>query len=190
MTDRLITHVEREIKLWFPSPVDARTAILATGAALVRPRRLQDDRLLDREDGSLRRARSTLRVRSESVGDSLTFKGPSQTSRMKVREEIETPVGRADVMLELLTRLGYAVWFRYQKYREEYARDSVVLALDETPMGTFLEIEGSEHAIEAMTRDLGRTPADYVVASYHALYLGHCDARGQTAGDMLFETDQ
>lgn len=62
-----------------------------------------------------------------------------------------------------------------------------MVAIDETPVGTFVEIEGAEQAIVETARALGRTPADYIVASYRTLYLQHCDARGQTASDMLFE---
>lgn len=182
-----VTRIEREIKLRFASPTDARAAVHATGAILVRPRRLQDDHLLDHEDGTLRRARSILRVRRERDTALLTFKGPAQPSTMKVREEVETAIGQADEALHLLERLGLRVWFRYQKYREEYARDGALVAIDETPVGTFVEIEGAEQDIAETARALGRTPADYIVASYRTLYLQHCEARGQTASDMLFE---
>ena len=53
--------------------------------------------------------------------------------------------------------LGLHVWFRYQKFREEFAAEDVTIALDETPVGTFVEIEGGERAIEFMARALGRS---------------------------------
>ena len=77
----------------------------------------------------------------------LTFKGPVQNSPMKLREEMETVVGDGLLLLHVLEELGFRVWFRYEKYREEFAHEDVTIAIDETPVGTFVEIEGSERGI-------------------------------------------
>ncbi len=180
--------IEREIKLRFESPAAARAAVRATGAAARRARRLQDDRLLDWPDGRLRDRRCTLRVRDQSGAAVLTFKGPPQPDAMKVREELETTAGDAALLLRLLERLGLQVWFRYQKYREEYALGDVVLTVDETPIGTFVELEGGERGITEIAAALGRTAGDYVAASYHDLFLSAAPggARGRT--DMVFDS--
>jgi adenylate cyclase class IV len=44
----------------------------------------------------------------------LTFKEPVQPSSMKLREELETVVGDG-TLLPHLRRLGFHVWFRYEK---------------------------------------------------------------------------
>jgi hypothetical protein len=62
----------------------------------------------------------------------------------------------------------------------------VVLTIDETPAGVFVEIEGSEAGIAAMAEALGRTPADFVLDSYRTLWLKHRDARGLCGTDMIF----
>src|SRR5687767_6580408 len=116
------TVFEREIKLRFASADEARTAIIATGATPLLGRRLQEDVLLDSEDEQLRRRRCVLRVRTELGKSRLTFKGPVQPSTMKLREEVETVVGDGEVLLRVLHELGLHVWFRYEKYREEFAR--------------------------------------------------------------------
>jgi adenylate cyclase class 2 len=181
--------LEREIKLRFGDAETARAAILRTGATPVRARRLQEDCLLDAADESLHRRRSVLRVRLESGKSLLTFKGPVQPSVMKVREELETVVGDGPLLLKILEELGFRIWFRYQKYREEFALEDVIVALDETPVGTFVEIEGGDRGIGEMADALGRGPSDYLLDSYRRLYLLDCEARGVAPTDMLFEDD-
>ena len=178
--------LEREIKLSFATPDAARTAVLAAGAQPFRERRLQDDYLLDTPEETLRRRRSALRVRMESGRSLLTFKGPVQPSTMKLREELETAIADGRLMIRMLEELGFRVWFRYQKYREEFVLDDVVIAIDETPVGIYVEIEGGERGIEAATAALGRGPSDYLLDSYRGLFVRHCEARGLAVTDMIF----
>jgi len=181
--------LEREIKLRFDSAEAARAAVLRAGATPVRSRRLQEDCLLDAADETLHVRRCVLRVRIESGKSLLTFKGPVQPSVMKLREELETVIGNGPLVLRILEELGFRVWFRYQKYREEFALEDVIVAVDETPVGTFVEIEGGDRGIVDMAEALGRGPADYLLDSYRRLYTLDCDARGVPPGDMLFEDD-
>jgi adenylate cyclase, class 2 len=179
--------LEREVKLPFSGPAEAREAIVGTGATPLRGRRLQEDCLLDTADEALRGRRCVLRVRIEAGRNLLTFKGPVQTSPMKLREELETAVGDGALFLRILEEIGFTICFRYQKYREEFAREDVTVSLDETPVGTFVEIEGSERGILETTRALRRTPEDWVLDSYRGLFLKHCEAHHLTATDMIFE---
>ena len=177
--------IEREVKLRFDSPEEARSAILSTGAAPLRARCLQEDALLDTDDESLQFRHSALRLRTEAGRTLLTFKGPVAKGTMKVRDEYETEIGNREVMTQVLTALGLHVWFRYEKYREEYTAANVTVALDETPVGTFVEIEGDEHGIHAMTRALGRTPDDFIILSYRRLFVRHREEYG-LGTNMLF----
>lgn len=181
------TSVEREIKLRFETVEDARAAILAAGASPLLGRRLQEDSLLDTEDGQLRQRRCVLRVRAECGKSRLTFKGPLQPGIFKIREEIETVVGDGDVLLRVLEELGLRVWFRYEKYREEFSHEDVIVAIDETPLGVFVEIEGSETGIASMAEALGRSTSDYIADSYRALFLRHQEALGLAGTDMVFD---
>ena len=181
--------LEREVKLRFESAEAARTAVMATGATPVHGRRLQEDCLLDTAVEDLHRRRSALRVRMDGGRSLLTFKGPVQPSVMKVREELETIVGDGHLLLRILEELGFHVWFRYQKYREEFAIDDCIVAIDETPVGVFVEIEGGERGIAHVAQALGRGPADYLLESYRGLFVQHCEQRGIPATDMLFDAD-
>jgi adenylate cyclase class 2 len=183
----MTTTLEREIKLRFESAEEARAAILAAGATPLHGRRLQEDSLLDSEDETLRRRRCVLRVRVENGKSRITFKGPVQPSAVKLREELETVVGDGEVLLHILEELGLHVWFRYEKYREEFSHEDVIVAVDETPVGVFVEIEGTENGIMAMADALGRTPDDYVLDSYRGLFLKHREQFGLTRTDMVFD---
>jgi len=128
-----------------------------------------------------------LRVRVECGKTLVTFKGPVHAADMKVREELETIVGDGLTLLRVLEELGFRIWFRYQKYREEFALEDVTVAIDETPVGTFVEIEGSEQGIHQMASALARKPSDYVLDSYRGLFVRHCQTHGLPVSDMLFE---
>jgi adenylate cyclase class 2 len=180
------TTLEREIKLRFDSVEEAREAVLASGATPLHGRRLQEDSLLDSETEDLRLRRCVLRVRIENGKSRLTFKGPVQSSAMKLREEFETVVGDGEILLHVFEELGLHVWFRYEKYREEFAHEDVIVAIDETPVGIYVEIEGGEAGITAKAAALGRSPADYIVDSYRALFLQHRERLGLAGPDMLF----
>ena len=179
--------LEREIKLRFDTVDAARAAIVAVGATPLRCRRLQEDALLDTDDESLRRHGSVLRVRVESGKSTVTYKGPIQPSLMKLREELETIIGDGQTLLDVFSRLGFHVWFRYQKYREEFAVEDVIVAIDETPVGVFVEIEGGDAGIHDVAEALGRGPGDYMLDSYRRIYVNDCAARGVRPADMLFE---
>lgn len=181
------TPLEREIKLRYRSAADARQAVLALGAVPLHGRRLQTDVLLDTPDGLLGSKGSTLRIRSEAGTSRLTFKGPVQPAAVKVREELETPVGDGAVLFRVFTELGLRIGFRYEKYREEFSHGDLVVAIDETPIGVFVELEGSEPEIAAAAAALGRPVRDCIVDSYRGLFLQHRQALGLPDGDMVFD---
>lgn len=175
--------IEREIKLSFHTADEARAALTNAGAAPAIARRLQDDVLYDSSDNRLFALRSALRLRRDAGRALLTFKGPVEPALTKTREEIETAVADHDAAAVILDRLGFKPWFRYQKYREEFRAPSVVAAVDETPAGVFVEIEGTEDAIVDLAARMGRGPEDFILDSYRAIWV---QARGADAGDMLF----
>jgi adenylate cyclase class 2 len=178
--------IEREIKLLVHSVPDARAAIIKAGAAPLKCRRLQEDALFDTDDETLRRSGCALRIRIDSGRSLLTFKGPVQPGSMKMREEHETVISDGEVLTHVLESLGMHVWFRYQKFREEFAAEDATIALDETPIGTFIEIEGGERAILSMTWALGRTPDDFILDSYRSLFLARRAEFGLEGCHMMF----
>jgi adenylate cyclase class 2 len=156
----------------------------------LRPPRLQDDTLYDTRDATLRAKRAVVRLRREPDRAYVTYKGPVQPGPMKIREEQETEVADAEVLRHVLRELGLEAWFRYQKFREEYEAPGVVIALDETPIGTYLEVEGSEEGILTVTDALGRSPADFILDSYRGLFMAFIQLNDLSARDMLFDAGE
>ncbi len=162
--------IEQEIKLRFDTHEAARQAVIAAGGRLVRSERPQDDRFLDTTDDRLSDGGCALRIRREPGVTTLTFKGPIEAGPVKSREEIETTVADADIAEALLGKLGFAEWWRVLKHREDYLIGDVCVFIDQTPVGVFVEIEGTLETIAATARALGRAPKDYILDSYRTLY--------------------
>lgn len=178
--------VEREVKLAYPDADTARAALRAAGAVPLRARRLQRDTIYDTADGRLRMGGQVLRIRDDDGQSVLTLKGPVQQGSMKVREERESAVEDARVLEAVFGALGLEVAFRYEKYREEFTLAGCLVALDEVPVGVYMELEGAEDAILAATRALGRTPQDFNRDSYRALFVASQAGAAAPARDMLF----
>jgi adenylate cyclase class 2 len=168
-----------------PSAEAARTRVLALGATPRWPRRLQRDVIVDTADGALVSRGCALRVRDDDGDAYLTYKGAVVPGPLKVREELETSAASAECLLAILAALGYQPVFRYEKYREELAVPGALIAIDETPIGTFLEIEGLEDAIHEWAARLGFSPADYITTSYRTLWVA-AGGDAARAGDMIF----
>lgn len=160
---------------------------------------------LRRETPSARAGKPRTRhKRAKGRAGLLTFKGPvpnkrngkrsgeqGSAAKYKIREEIECRIGDADRLERLFKRLGLQPWFRYEKYRTKYRLRQfprLQVDLDETPIGTFLELEGAKSAIDAAARALGYGAKDYIAASYLELYFEDCDRRGVKPGNMVFRT--
>jgi adenylate cyclase class 2 len=174
--------VETEIKLRYDSPEGARNALVGIGATLERSRHFEENMLLDHADMRMRIVGSLLRIRETEGAGVLTFKGPRRVvGGIKSREEVESQVSDPKALLYILERLGLRPSFRYQKYREVYSWKGLELVIDETPIGTFVEIEGEVDGIREAATALGRSADDYIADSYIALYT----ASGGT-GDMVF----
>jgi adenylate cyclase class 2 len=175
--------VESEIKLRMDGPDSARRAVTALGASPARPRHLEDNTLYDDAGSSLYAAGCALRLRRAGSRAIVTYKGLRQerADGVKSRPETELEVGDADAFEAILAALGYRKVFRYQKYRESYHWRDVEIVVDETPIGTYLEIEGPVATIHAAARAIGFGPQDYIGDSYAALFL----ASGGV-GDMVF----
>jgi adenylate cyclase class 2 len=135
----------------------------------------------------------------------LTFKRPiaetsapanpaQQPNRHKVREELELEVTSAADLARIFEGLGMHGWFRYEKYRTTFRLPAsarwakgLLIELDETCIGAFVELEGPPEAIDRAATQLGYSTREYILQNYLSLYLEDCRQRGKKPGDMVFE---
>jgi adenylate cyclase class 2 len=183
---------EVEVKLRVEDPQGAAALLASQGFCVVHPRAFEANVLFDTPERSLRAERRLLRVREFGGVATLTYKGTPETGRHKSREELETEVADAETLRTMLGRLGYLPVFRYEKYRTVYRQpgETAGLAvLDETPIGCWMELEGTPEWIDATAPRLGFTQREYITESYGALWLQHCREHGIDSNDMVFPPD-
>jgi len=180
--------VETEIKIRIESVEDFVGLLISHGAERVSERSLEDNIIFDFADSSLKSAHCLLRVRFVGGRGVLTYKGaPRPDGIFKSREELETGIDNPETAIEILGRIGMRQGFRYQKYRREFALDGVHVAVDETPIGNYAELEGTEEEILNLAQELDVAEALFIRRSYHALYLDYCRKRGVSPQSMVFQ---
>ena len=178
---------ETEIKVKLSGPEDFLLRLKALRPLTVSDRHFEDNYLLDFPNHALQKSRSLMRVRCAQGRALLTYKGPpAEAGVFRSLEEIETGADDYARALEIFRRLGLQVWFRYQKYRREYGVDNVIIAVDETPIGDYAELEGAEEGILALAQRLGFDVSEFIRHNYYALYVDACRTRGIEVGDMVF----
>jgi adenylate cyclase, class 2 len=180
---------ETEIKLAVKDARSARRLLRTAGFVVLRKRVFEANTVFDTPEQSLRTASRLLRIREAGRVATITYKGVPQGGKHKSREELETHIDKAAAMKAIVERLGYRPVFRYEKYRTEFhqPRRAGVATLDETPIGVFLELEGTPHWIDRTARRLGFQESDYITDSYGRIYLDWCAAKGRKPGDFTFE---
>ena len=200
---------EREIKLRINDLPALQHALANLGARIVKQRVHEHNTIFDTPRFTLAKREQLLRIRTETLvaknrktspHSVVTFKKPILTAgaagkieRHKVREEAELKISDARALAEIFDGLGLRGWFRYEKFRTTFQLRAsnvwakrLLLELDETPIGIFLELEGPAKAIDRAAQALGFDKKDYILANYLVLYREFSVSRGEEPGDMLF----
>jgi adenylate cyclase class 2 len=186
--------IETEIKIHLASGEAFLRKLQMMDSSILSTRHFEDNWVLDYPDSRLRSSGCLLRVRSAGDRSYLTYKGPQRAGgKFKVREEFEIAVEDGKTVLLILEKLGLRVWFRYQKYRSEYsvavpdsAGDRIHVTYDETPVGIYAELEGSEEGIRRIAGAMGIDDSSFIRDSYYTIYARACRERGRVPGNMIF----
>ena len=207
------TNREIEVKLRV-ADVPAMLCKLENLGARYESRVLERNTLYDTPDSGFRRRGALLRIRAETVRPPLagvqtsspggrftrrtilTSKAPAaprspHDRRYKEKRERELVVpGSPTHWDRKLRSLGLGPGFRYDKIRSTFRLSrfpGLAIELDETPAGTFLELEGLPRAIDRAARALGYSSRDYYCGSYWDVYVADCRRRGITPRNMVFD---
>jgi adenylate cyclase class 2 len=188
-----------EIELKFPvaDPQALQFRLPRLGFHLETPRTFEHNTLFDTPARDLRAKRQILRLREYGGIHTLTHKriddsGNPDITRYKIRIETETTVSDPHALAEIFAQLGYQSAFVYEKYRTEYSIfDSATnttphLVLDETPIGTYAELEGPTDWIDRTVATLGIDPATCLTDSYGKLFLDWKQRTGSPAEHLTF----
>jgi len=189
---------EIELKFPVPDPAALQSRITQLGFHLETPRTFEHNVLYDTPARALRVRREILRIRKYGDIWTVTHKrtngeeNPSEPTRYKVRIETETTVADGEALGHIFEQMGYTPAFIYEKYRTEWsASDSETgatphLVLDETPIGTYAELEGPPAWIDRTVAQLDIDPATCITDSYGVLFLNWKQRTGSPAEHLTF----
>jgi len=192
---------EVEIKLRIRDVAALIAKIRRLGAAC-EGRVFEENTLFDTPESDFRRSGRLLRVRIERPAPSgippggkrhavVTSKSPapaSARSSYKEKLERELRIRSPERWHTVLGSLGFKPGFCYEKHRTTFRLPGLHLDLDETPVGAFLELEGSPQAIDRAARLLGFSRRDYIRGTYWDVFQADCRRRGRFPKNMRFRT--
>jgi adenylate cyclase class 2 len=181
-------HEEIEVKFLIEDLVAMRQRLVALSATLSTPRTYEENLLFDTPDVQLRRQGRVLRLRRDRR-NRLTYKEPQthHDADFKIMQEYEVEVSDFGQAHAILTKLGFAVALRFEKYRETFTYQGAEIVLDEVPFGVFMEIEGSQDAIRAIVTALGLDFNARLVSSYIDIFDAVCTTYKLPVTDITFE---
>jgi adenylate cyclase, class 2 len=206
-----------EVELKFPISDLARlqSRLPLLGFELDTPRTFEQNTLYDTPDRSLRQCRRILRIRRYGELWTVTHKRMPEgypednSSRYKIRIEIETRVEDGPALGAIFEQIGYAPAFRYEKFRSEWSQPTATvpssllelgslppevsfpsrshLVLDETPIGDFAELEGTPAWIDQTLAALEIDPSSCLTESYGRLFTAWKEQTGSPAENLTFD---
>jgi adenylate cyclase class 2 len=181
------TREEIEVKLPAGDLDVVRGKLAQAGATLRAPRHDESNDLYDDAERKLSGSGRTVRLRRAAGRAVLTYKGNARfEGGAKIREEREVEVSDAAETEAILRGLGLERRFRYEKRREEWNCAGCIVALDETPIGDFVEIEGEPPAIRRLITQLALDFSEAIPYSYAELYLRRRKEEPGLPADMVW----
>lgn len=179
---------EVEIKFRVVNRKALARALRRAGFREITRRTHEMNALYDLPGQKLRTKGELLRLRKYGDAWLLTHKAKGKSGRHKSRVETETCIENGNQMDAILRALGFQPTFLYEKYRAEWSDGKGHVVVDETPIGTFGEIEGRPRWIDRTARTLGIAPSDYVTQTYADLFFTWKRQTRSPATEMTFRS--
>jgi adenylate cyclase class 2 len=159
----------------------------ATGFHRITPRTREQNTLYDLPGRVLQKRGEVLRLRKYGDEWLLTHKAKGKAGRHKTRVETETKIAEGEKLDRILQALGFNPAFRYEKFREEWSNGKGHVVIDETPIGSFGEVEGPARWIDQTAEKLKISRDSYITASYVELFFAWKKRMRSRAQEMTFE---
>jgi adenylate cyclase class 2 len=175
---------ERELKFRVDDQSGLRSRLVELQVERNTSGHFEDNWVFDRGT-ELRDQQCLLRLREDGHGAWLAFKGPPTfEGAVRVRTEFESVVEDAAAIRGLLEQLGYRVASRYQKKREEWRIGGILVAIDNTPIGVYVEFEGD--GAEKLAARCGFRQENAEPRSYLELYAEYRKDHPEEPEEMVF----
>lgn len=179
--------LEIEIKLEVKNPAELLERVRTSFFTCVSSRAHEYNIVFDTSDRNLTGRNILLRLRRWGGENRITLKSPTAKQDLypgyKVRRETDIIVDDFEKTVSVFSSLGFLPIFRYEKFRSAYrSPEGLLLTLDETPIGCYIELEGKPWLIDRYISVLGYRPDDALCKSYRSLFFS---SGGE--GDMLFD---
>jgi adenylate cyclase, class 2 len=189
-----MSNAEIEIKLPVPDPEALHARLLSLGFRIQTPRTFEHNTLYDTPTRDLRLRTEILRIRQYGPICTLTHKrladqASTDSTPYKLRIETETTVADGEVLADIFQQLGYHPAFTYEKYRTEWVSPEdphAHVVIDETPIGTYAELEGPTAWIDRTLAQLNIDPSTCLTSSYGTLFLDWKQRTGSDAQNLTF----
>lgn len=185
---------EIELKFTVPDQAALERDLPALGFTLQTPRTHERNVLYDTPDRSLRERHQLLRLRTYGDQCILTHKRQpdnADDSVYKTRIETETHVAECDALATIFQELGYGPAFSYEKFRTEWQYPlpgyTTHLVIDETPIGTWAELEGPVFWIDDMLARLEIDRVRCTTDSYGKLFASWKARSSSPAENLIFD---
>jgi len=180
---------ETEVKFRLEDRAAFEVRLLALGTHC-EGRERERNVLFDDAAGTLKARGSALRLRRTEKGALLTYKGKAEFAEgVKTRLELESGVDAPERIVALLAELGFQPQFTYEKRRTTWRfadPERPVVVVDETPLGLFAELEGTDDAVRTLATELGVPVSAFLPESYGALWMKARETDPSLPPDMVF----
>ena len=184
--------IEAKVKVDSLEPV---AAALKDAGAELHGECMHKDTFFDEPNGKLKKGGSGLRLRREVYHDGekvvLTFKGPKEKAKFKVRkeQEIEIYPGDIDNAFEMIKSLGFKKIFEYEKKRQLWEIGECFVCLDTVPLiGTFVEVEGpGDEQIQKVMSKLFPTDLEHINTGYPKMLKNKLKELGKDKDKVTFD---
>lgn len=162
---------ETEVKFFLSNPKKVIDKLELLNALSVQPRLYEINKYFDTDDFKLASKSSVLRLRYDTVAH-ITFKGPGQINQgVFSRDEIDLTLRDTTSAQQLLEALGFRVTFIFEKYRQTFSYEELLVTIDETPYGIFCELEGPNPCrIQELAIQLGLEWKNRINATYGDMF--------------------